>query len=297
MTICVAVKVYDGIVLASDSASVIIIKDPQTGQNINYISYENANKIYNLIKERPIGVMTSGIGSIGNISIENLTKNFRAEISKEGNEWKIDKDNYTIEQITKQFQKYIYEKHYTPTFASWKEKPGLSFIVAGYSKNDHDSTHSPEIWQISIEDGTGDCSKSPVHLCKTNDTGIYPIGLLEPIWRLFWGFSLNLEGQVLKKSGLTNTKTHEIMKSCYHNLMAPLVHPTMPIQDAIDLAKFLVDMTEKFYRYTPYTTSYVSGPIEIAAITKHEGFNWVQRKLYFSEDLNPHQLNRGGDES
>lgn len=30
----------------------------------------------------------------------------------------------------------------------------------------------------------------------------------------------------------------------------------------------------------------VGGPIELAAITKHEGFKWVTRKHYFDEQLN-----------
>ena len=60
----------------------------------------------------------------------------------------------------------------------------------------------------------------------------------------------------------------------------------IPIQDALDLAQFLVDLTAKYSRYTPGYQS-VGGPIDIAAITKHEGFKWVQRKHYFGATLNP----------
>jgi len=65
-----------------------------------------------------------------------------------------------------------------------------------------------------------------------------------------------------------------------------LVEAAMPIQDAIDLAEFLVDTTIQFSRFTP-GAPLVGGPIEIAAITKHEGFKWIRRKHYFSEELNP----------
>ena len=30
----------------------------------------------------------------------------------------------------------------------------------------------------------------------------------------------------------------------------------------------------------------IGGPIELAAITKHEGFKWVARKHYYGEELN-----------
>ena len=33
----------------------------------------------------------------------------------------------------------------------------------------------------------------------------------------------------------------------------------------------------------------VGGPIEIAGITKHEGFKWVRRKHYFDTAMNPRE--------
>ncbi len=60
----------------------------------------------------------------------------------------------------------------------------------------------------------------------------------------------------------------------------------MPIQDAIDLATFLVDVTIKFSRFAPGPPT-VGGPIEVAAITKHEGFKWVRRKFYYQAKYNP----------
>lgn len=227
--------------------------------------------------------MTSGVGSIGDTSMETLAKDFRAEISKNPNRWSIDKNAYTIEEITKKFQEFIFNEKYSPFFNQWAEKPELYFIVAGYSKSGS-KVSNPELWQISIIKGI---CKDPIPMCKPSDTGIYPLGMYEPIYRIYCGFSTLLEDQVLRKVGLDDTKIKEIKDSCFKNLIVPFVYPAMPIQDAIDLAKFLVDMTEKYYRYTPFTSSYVSGPIEIAAITQHEGFNWVQRKLYFSGDLNP----------
>ena len=60
----------------------------------------------------------------------------------------------------------------------------------------------------------------------------------------------------------------------------------MPIQDAIDLAEFLVDLTIKYVRFSAGAQT-VGGPIEIAAITKHEKFKWIHRKHYYDADLNP----------
>ena len=63
----------------------------------------------------------------------------------------------------------------------------------------------------------------------------------------------------------------------------------MPIQDALDLAEFLVDLTIKVSRFIP-GPAVVGGPIEVAGITKHEGFKWIKRKYYYEERLNPREL-------
>ena len=64
-----------------------------------------------------------------------------------------------------------------------------------------------------------------------------------------------------------------------------LVEAPMPIQDAADLAEFLVYSTCMYTRFKRGAAT-VGGPIEVAAITKHEGFKWIKRKHYFDMSLN-----------
>lgn len=65
----------------------------------------------------------------------------------------------------------------------------------------------------------------------------------------------------------------------------PMIVAPMPIQDAIDLAKFLVYMTIQTMKFGPVAPT-VGGPIEVAAITKHEHFKWVLRKHYYDPRYN-----------
>jgi hypothetical protein len=55
----------------------------------------------------------------------------------------------------------------------------------------------------------------------------------------------------------------------------------MPIRDAVDLARFLVQTTIGFAKLSVARPKTVGGSIAIAAITKHEGFQWVQRQKGF----------------
>jgi hypothetical protein len=79
-----------------------------------------------------------------------------------------------------------------------------------------------------------------------------------------------------------------LMPKFTEHLREQMVLPAMPVQDAIDLARFMVETTIGYVRFgvmrQPKT---VGGPVEIAAITKHEGFRWVQRRHFYPESLNP----------
>ena len=97
MTIVVTVKINDGIVLASDSATTFF---DDNGAPIKI--YNNANKVFNLVKGLPIGGLTWGAGGIGAASISTITKDLRRRLSGEDPgflEWKLDPHNYTIEGV------------------------------------------------------------------------------------------------------------------------------------------------------------------------------------------------------
>jgi len=59
----------------------------------------------------------------------------------------------------------------------------------------------------------------------------------------------------------------------------------MPFPDAIALAKFLVDVTARWTHFL-MGPDIVGGPIEVAGVNLHEGFKWINRKHYYSLELN-----------
>jgi hypothetical protein len=60
----------------------------------------------------------------------------------------------------------------------------------------------------------------------------------------------------------------------------------MPKQEMANLAEALVNITIIKRRASAEQES-VGGPIDVAVISRHEGFVWVKRKHYFSAELNP----------
>ncbi len=278
MTIAISIKVNDGIVLAADSAATIMGQDSQGKTGVINI-YNTANKIFNLRKGLPIGAITWGAGSIGYASISTLVKDFRKLITYDDN-WKIKTDSYKIEEIAEKFKEFIFEKHYKEEFKSWPEKPFLGFMIVGYSYGEP----LAEEWMIEIQNGK---CKGPYLVRKPNEVGITWNGETEAITRLYLGFGTGLP-IILKEYGLKDVDVENIIKLCRQKLTISLVIPPMPIQDAIDLAEFLVKTTIYFFKFAPGAPT-VGGPIEIAAITKHEGFKWIKRKHYFDIKLNPQE--------
>jgi hypothetical protein len=75
----------------------------------------------------------------------------------------------------------------------------------------------------------------------------------------------------------------------------------MPKSDLANMAESLINLTSTKRRVSAESET-VGGPIDVAVISKYDGFVWIKRKHYFEKELNPRyfipqQLQRttGGD--
>lgn len=62
---------------------------------------------------------------------------------------------------------------------------------------------------------------------------------------------------------------------------------SLPLDELAAMAESLVNLTTFKRRVTPVPES-VGGPVDVAVISKGDGFIWIKRKHYFSPELNPH---------
>lgn len=283
MTVALTMKVNDGVVLAADSASTLMTSTPNSVFNV----YNNANKIFNLRKGLPIGLVTWGLGGIGGASISTLAKDLRWRFTggdPAHQDWHLDASTYTIAEVADRVREFMYDERYAPqaaaaAAASGHQPPELGFFVVGYSAT---GRHSEE-YHLNL--APAGCS-GPDLLRSADDSGTTWSGQPEAISRLLNGFSPALPMLLGQDLGVSDADLQARFPVVAQKLGAYLINPAMPIQDAIDLADFLVDLSIKFSRFMPGSPS-VGGPIEIAAITKHEGFRWIKRKYYFDRSINP----------
>lgn len=282
MTVAVSVKVNDGLVLAADSAATLMGQDANNNP-VAVAVYNNANKIFNLRKSLPIGLMVWGAGSIGTASMATLAKDLRSRLSGQDDnhlDWEINPKSYTIQSVADRVREFFFDEQYQPAFHDWAEKPSLGLLVGGYSPG----ANMAEEYQLAISSTcTGPQAVRPVDVC-----GWYANGQPDAIIRLLQGFDYHLESILEQQLAPHGGLQPGLLEAIRASLQTPLVASAMPVQDAIDLAEFLVDLTIRYSRFTPGAPT-VGGPIEIAAITKYEGFKWIKRKYYFSRELNPEE--------
>lgn len=74
--------------------------------------------------------------------------------------------------------------------------------------------------------------------------------------------------------------------------LSNVIH-SLPLPDMAGLAKSLIELESLKERVTKPSES-VSGPIDVAVISKHDGFVWIDRKHYFKAELNPRFMKRMG---
>ncbi|WP_143155386.1 hypothetical protein [Loktanella atrilutea] len=239
--------------------------------------YDHANKVFNLRKDLPIAGMTAGIGNFGMCSISTISKDLRRLLSLDDTEYSVNKQDYTIEEVAYKVRKYLFEDR----FGKLADKPSGTFQywVGGYSSGQD----LGEMWKIQIQDG--DCPNPVCEAPRDVSSMISWGGQTEAINRILLGYGQGLPDALLS-AGLPQEKLGECLRHVAAHTQAGLANPAMPTRDAIDLAIFLAEAQKQFVRFSIGSNT-VGGDLDVATVTKHEGFKWIRRKHYYSRDLNP----------
>ena len=271
MTIVVSVKVTDGIVLASDSATTFV---DNAGTAVKV--YNNANKIFNLVKGLPLGAMTFGSGSIGTASIATLTKDMRRKFSERASDYYFDAENYTVEDVAQKCQRF-FQDQFNAAYPDGLPNASMGYRVLGYGSADS----LAQGWEFFVGDGH---VEAPAPFYGNEDFGPRWAGDGEALNRLILGFSEQMLPALIEE-GLDAANWPVLRSAILNKTYRDLFLPAMPIQDAIELARYLAETAAKFSHFSLLAPT-IGGPIELATITKHEGFKWVARKHYFNSSLN-----------
>jgi hypothetical protein len=275
VTVAVAVKVFDGIVLATDSATTVTLTNPDPNIPPIHQVYNSGVKLFHLHRDNPIGAMTWGGAEIGSASISTLAKDLRRRfmgLDPDHLDWAL-QDDYTIEAVADRLIEMMFDELYAPLGI---QNP-VSFFVAGFSG----SETKAEAFEVLIDDPA--TRPTAVRAWDQDASGWRAYGTPDAAARLFLGVDLNLKPLIPPLVDPAQHPTLDLLFAMVER--SPVVSP-MPFAEAIDLARFLVDTTIGYSRFL-FGPNTVGGPVDVAGISRHEGFKWVARKHYYPSDLNP----------
>lgn len=266
MTICVSVRIPEGLILAADSMVTLegTINTPQGQQTGVLQTFEFANKVTR-IKDYPIGVMTWGIASISNRSIPSLIMEWEhgyPSISLV--------QSFTVKDVADELHKFI-EERYDKVYPASTKRPFLGLFIGGYSQNQFFSDQYFCEWPNRI-------AWQEVRLNNPDGSpnfGANWFGQTDALSRLVHGYDRAGIEELIKR-GVDKSIVQKWIDD--HVSELPLVFDGMPLQDAVDFANYAVELTIGRFRFA-VGVPVCGGNVDIAVITPN-AFQWAQRKQW-----------------
>jgi hypothetical protein len=262
MSIVVSVKVFDGLVLGADSQTQVFVPGPSGVMGSFVKAYGNARKLFPLAK-LPIAVLTYGVGNLGKKSLEGVLLQFSDTILDEG--------ILSVENVATRLFEYVRQGHEAAFQAiPAGQRPVLGLLVAGFANDPAQpvgKNHICEEWEFVLPQ-----DNAPRRVRSADDFGAAWRGA--PVWfsRLFFGIDARLTAQV-KAAGAPENIVEQLSKG----MQMPIIFESMPLQDAVDFAEFVLNVTIGASRFE-VGVPICAAPLDIAIIKRETGFRWIRRK-------------------
>jgi hypothetical protein len=256
MTVVVALKASEGLVLGSDSAVSLRAAE---GGILNVFEY--GDKL-SPIKDYPIGTLTWGIGSVGDRPIKSLISEFSDGLEsflRVTTSYATPK--YTVQEIAQKLHTFMKEK-----YAQAGEQSVLGMYIGGYSEG----RFFPEEYEFGIP-GSDEVTRIFPDRDGKPAFGFIWRGTPAPITRLIKGYDIRTPKIFKGDTPLTDEEKKALDRL---NYIIPI--GSMPLQDGIDLVKFLVNTAIGISRFG-LGAPVCGGEIDIAVVTR-DGFRWVKKK-------------------
>jgi len=266
MSLGIIVKGPEGIVIASESR-LTLGAQLQDGTQFP-VSYDTATKILHFTgkKHRFVGAVTYGAATIGPRSPHSFLPELELEEKLKTGE------RMTIEEYAKLLSDFFYSRWQEVNPAGYIG-PQMTFVVAGYNE----AKPYGEIYVVDIPS-----NREPVLRTPEGEFGIVWGGQREIVDRILKGCDDKILAEMMTALSLNEEqqrKLSEILNK--YSLQIPLA--VLPLQDCVDLAYFFVKSTIDAQRLT-VTIRGCGGPVNIAIITREEGFRMIRENKIAIEE-------------
>ena len=274
MSLAIVFKGTDGIVMAADSR-ITMTSSHKVGdvEREVFSTYDNTTKLFGLNHDRKYGsvvagVVTYGLGAIG-LEKPRTVFSYVSEFEKIIFEEHKMGDTFTMSFLAiglSLFFRDEWQKTGMPTAEKY-EGPDIYFRIAGFDKDEPYG----KVFGFSIPS-----SPDPEEEYIGANFGVIPGGQTEFMERLLNGYDPNLPSY-LRESGMDEKTSETFSKNHIGKLAIPIPYQFLTLQDSVDFSAFLIKTTMLLQSWSMGIRG-VGGAIDIATITKTEGFDYISRK-------------------
>ena len=250
MSLVIAVKGSEGVVLSADSRLTL------TTESGIPATFDNATKLLTFPHPHNwVGALTYGAATIAGRTAHSLIPEIEGDLGYV----RLSVQDYAA-RLSEFFQGQWIASGAVST------EGDANFLVGGYDINEPYG----RIYYFGIPNYT-----VPVE-CNPNNFGMNWGGQHNIVSRIIHGYDPQVLTIVSQHLGLTSEQ-QEALKSVLGTLGYNIPFPTLALQDCIDLATYLIRATVSAQGLASELRG-VGGEIDVATITRMEGFQWVQKK-------------------
>ena len=276
MSLGIAFKGPEGIVLAADSRVTLMAQMP--GQNIVIpATYDNATKLLRIKSQTHVGAITYGAGALGQQDFRtanSLMPEFEDYLESKGRVSRLENGlvtRLTVKEYAENLSAFFLEQWNArmPTMPANIPVTDMAFIVGGY---DHNEAYG-KVFQFYIPSNPAPTETMP-------GAGMFGLtwgGQREYVDRLLRGFDDRLPLLSQQFLHLPEAQRESLKQHLTNTLGLPIPYQFLPLQDCVNLAIFLIQATMKIQSWATGLRG-VGGAIDLATITRTEGFDAIQQK-------------------
>jgi len=260
MSLGIVIKGPEGIVLAADSRVTLVANTPQGPIHVNY---DNATKLLSFSEPNNyVGAVTYGQAAINLRTANSYLPEFESSLENK---------RLPIDEFAKRLSDFFLEQWNKEMPADY-DGPNMTFVVGGFNEGEpYGRVFLFEIPRLPEP-----------NLQHDNGFGITWGGQREIVDRLMQGFDQRLMHVISNVLNLQEKDAQTLYNTLRKELQLPVPIQAMALQDCVDLAVFFLRTTIWAQNLTIGVRG-VGGAVDVAIITRREGFRFIQQKQIVAE--------------
>lgn len=273
MSLAIVFKGSEGVVLSADSRVTLTVpvKDGAGKDWLVPATFDNATKLLKIVGQNYVAAVTYGLGTLGHPeprTAHSLMPELEAAIDPTV--------RLSVEDFAKKLSAFFMDQWNT------RMPPGvvpgtMVFLVAGFDEN----APYGRVFEIQIP-----TAPAPAERIGTGEFGPLFGGQQEITARLLNGQDPPGMAAIKQELGLDDVKVKQLETKIAEVSSAKIPYQFLPLQDCVDLSMLLVRTTAQIMEYQTSVRG-VGGAIDVATITRQEGFRYVQYKEIRGQDGRP----------